>query len=303
MKKIVYLCVLLLTTHCLGDTKLAVVTSIKPIDALVSRVMLGVNKPYLILSDQQSPHHTSLKPSQITALQTADLIFIVDPKFEGFLDKALAQLKPNTQVISLAHAKDVLRLPLRRDLNWQTDHDHDHDHDLNFDGHIWLDPNNAIAMTQAIIDVLSTKDPTNKNIYINNGRSLISEIQKLDNDISMSLEPVKKIPFLVFHDGYQYFEHRYGLNGRGAIVFEPNDPLKATRLKSIESMIQDQGIKCVFQDAPGNPRVISLIKKTFKISTATLDPLGIEIPTGPNLYLDLLSKMSSTFKTCLSNHN
>ena len=294
-----------ITSPCATATqhKIHVVASIRPIHSLVSAVMGDVETPSVLLEKQQTPHHPTLKPSQIELLQQADIIFMIEPSFETFLEKPLKSLKPNTQVIFLENAPGIVKLPTRTDTNWnnETTHNHHHHEDV-IDGHIWLSPVNGIAMTQYIADTLSDFDPDRSAIYQENASNYIKLIQQMDHIIAIKLKPVQNKPFLVFHDGYQYFEKHFNLNGQGAIVFEPDDPLKASRLQEIETDIQKQNIECIFQDTPGNPRIIKMIEQNFKINTAILDPLGSEFKLGPKLYLNLLQNMSIQFVKCLSNH-
>ena len=51
-----------------------VVATLKPVHSLLAGLMQGVAEPQLLLGDSQSPHSTSLKPSQIRMLNEADLI-------------------------------------------------------------------------------------------------------------------------------------------------------------------------------------------------------------------------------------
>ncbi len=64
---------------------LKVVTSIKPVHSLVAAVMAGVANPYLIMRTNTSPHDYSLKPSDATTLERAQLVFWMGEGLETFL--------------------------------------------------------------------------------------------------------------------------------------------------------------------------------------------------------------------------
>ena len=66
---------MLSATAASARADLNVVTSIKPVHALVAGVMQGVGVPDLIVDGAGSPHNYALKPSQARLLQDADLIF------------------------------------------------------------------------------------------------------------------------------------------------------------------------------------------------------------------------------------
>ena len=69
-----------------------VVVSIKPLHSLVSGVMEGVGEPSLLLEGNASVHIYSMRPSEVSMLQQAELFFWVGPQLETFLEKPLASL-------------------------------------------------------------------------------------------------------------------------------------------------------------------------------------------------------------------
>lgn len=60
-----------------------VVTSIRPVQALVYAVMGEVGVPGVILEPGASPHAFTLKPSQAQRLQDADIVFWIGPSLEA----------------------------------------------------------------------------------------------------------------------------------------------------------------------------------------------------------------------------
>lgn len=297
--KTVLMFFLSLTMTCYGATiqNNDVIVSIRPLHSLVSAVMEGVTTPTLLLKDQQSPHYINLKPSQIKSLHDAKIIFIIDPTFERFLVKPISQMPKTTRIISMANAPKILRLPYRASLTWGQE---EHHHHIGFDGHIWLDPDNAIIMVTYIANTLGDYDPEHRALFQKNAQKFINKIHQLNAKITNQLGPVLNEPFLVFHDGYQYFEHHFKLNCQGSLVFEPNDPLNAKHLLNIQSDIKTKDIQCVFQETPENHRIKKLIRDTFKVRSTSLDPLGITQEIGPELYLNLMDTMSEKIYSCLS---
>lgn len=45
---------------------------------------------------------------------------------------------------------------------------------------------------------------------------------------------MKDKPFIVFHDAYQYFEHRYGVKTAGSITVSPETLPGADRVKQMQ---------------------------------------------------------------------
>lgn len=270
---------------------LSIVTTIRPVYGLVSAITNGVDEPNLLLKGAQSPHHTQLKPTQVNQLQTADVIIMIDPTFEHFLSHALPNLPQTTTVITLSQTPQL------------THRQHDHHGQLQLDGHLWLNPVNAMRMVDAITTTLSKKNPEAKTIYQANAQALKTKIKAIDQDIQKRLAPVKNSPFMVFHDGYHYFSAYYELNDQGALLLEPNDPLKAQKLLALEEKITQHQLDCVFQDEPAQPRLSRFLAETLKVPSETLDPLGTQLNLNPDLYPQLMLNLAQSFSKCLTPNN
>ncbi|MEO1000471.1 MAG: zinc ABC transporter substrate-binding protein, partial [Pseudomonadota bacterium] len=96
------------------------------------------------------------------------------------------------------------------------DHDHGHDHGA-FDPHAWLDPAIARLWLGEIADTLAAADPDGAATYRANADAAIAALTAQEAAIAERLAPITGKPFIVFHDAYQYFELRFGLEASGAI--------------------------------------------------------------------------------------
>jgi len=94
----------LLFLPSMAAAEIRVVASVKPIHSLVAAVMNGVGAPGLIVEGAASPHTYSLKPSNATALQDADVVFWVGHGLEAFLEKPLEALAGKATVVTLEDA-------------------------------------------------------------------------------------------------------------------------------------------------------------------------------------------------------
>ncbi|MFK7866377.1 MAG: metal ABC transporter solute-binding protein, Zn/Mn family, partial [Alphaproteobacteria bacterium] len=95
------------------------------------------------------------------------------------------------------------------------EHDEHDDQARNLDYHLWLDMNNAVKMARWLNSKLGEAYPEYANEFNQNTAKLIAEIQSAQQVAASRLAPIKDKPFLVFHDGFQYFEQENGLNMQG----------------------------------------------------------------------------------------
>lgn len=288
-----------------------VVASIQPVHSLAAGVMQGVGEPRLLITGGASPHDYSLRPSDARAIAEADVMFWIGPDLESFLVKPLNNAKHKVQIISLLEAPGVTVLPLRTGGAWEShrhDHvepvgkgtQHDHDHEADHDTHLWLDPVNAVAMTRQMVAVLGEVDPNHKTDYERNGAALIERLNQLNQQLVLKLAPVKDQPYVVFHDAYQYFEQRYGLNAVGAVVLDQEQRPGAKRVVEIQGRIRDRGVRCVFSEPQFQPALVKTVIAGSNARSGILDPLGAEIPPGPDAYFQLLEGLADTLQACLS---
>ena len=304
---------LLLSGLLVGTTATAadapkVVVSIKPVHSLVAAVMQGVGTPDLIVDGAASPHTYALKPSNARSLQQAQVVFWVGPGMEAFLQKPLASLGSNATVVELDQAPGITKLKFREGGAFEphddgdepaAGEDHAHDHE-EFDTHLWLDPHNAKAMVAEITTSLVAADPTNALIYEANQKALNEKLDALDTDIASTLAPVKNKPFIVFHDAYQYFEHRYGVRVSGSITVSPETIPGAQRVSEIHSKVADLGATCVFAEPQFEPKLVNVVLEGTAAKSGVLDPEAATLPQGPDLYFTLMRGIANSLKACLS---
>ena len=273
-----------------------VIVSIKPLHSLVSAIMAGTGTPELLVGGMQSPHGYQLKPSQVEALHHAAVVFYIGPDLETFLARPLETVSASVRRVALVDAPGVAILQTRSGGAWEPDEESG---DPARDPHIWLDTGNAKAMTRKIAGILKELYPENAAVYDANEAALVARLDKLKAELDAQLEPVKGKPFIVFHDAYQYFEHDYGLAGAGAITLEPDQEPGARRISEIRGKIKSADVRCVFAEPQFNEHLVQTVTEGLAVKAGVLDPLGADIPEGPELYFTLLRKMAGHFKACL----
>ncbi|MFM9816772.1 UNVERIFIED_CONTAM: zinc ABC transporter substrate-binding protein [Spiribacter pallidus] len=179
-------------------------------------------------------------------------------------------------------------------------HDHDHAHD-GVDPHAWLDPGNARAWLGLIADTLADADPANAAVYQRNARAAQSRLTELTATIDQQLAPVRDTPYIVFHDAYQYFEARFGLNHAGAIALsDASDPSPA-RIARVRDAVAEADVRCVFAEPQFNPGLVASVVDGTDADTGVLDPLGSDIPSGASFYPALLRDLADRMVDCLGN--
>ena len=324
-----------LSATLMGGTAYAdapkVAVDIAPVHSLVARVMEGVGTPDLIVQPGASPHEYSLRPSEASALQDADLVFWIGPDLTPWLTDTIETLAPDAAVTALLEADGTIELEFREGALFEA-HDHDdekdhddeeghedhddhadeahdahddeeaehdeHDHGAH-DPHAWLSPQNAMTWLNVIAGQLSAADPDNAGTYFANAAAGRTEIEALIGEVTAPLDPVRDGQFVVFHDAYQYFEADFDFPASGAIsIGDASDPSPA-RIAEIQGRIAEQGIDCVLAEPQFNPGLVATVLDGTQAQTGILDPLGSDLEPGPALYPQLIRNLSTALAGCM----
>jgi zinc transport system substrate-binding protein len=178
-------------------------------------------------------------------------------------------------------------------------HEDGHDHG-EYDMHLWLDPANARAMATEIEKTLMTADPANAKTYQENTKKLVDNLDALDKELAATVAPIKDKPFIVFHDAYQYFEHRYGVKTAGSITVSPENMPGADRIKQIQAKVKELNATCVFAEPQFEPKLVNVVIEGTNAKSGTLDPEAGTLEAGPDLYFKLMRGIANSLKNCLS---
>ena len=321
---------LLTGTAALADAP-KVVADIAPVHSLVSRVMDGIGKPYIIVPNETSPHDYRLRPTDAEALENASLVFWMGEGLTPWMERALDSLSGDATVIELLALDETNTLPFREgalfdahdhndhddrdkehdDHDDHDDHGHDKEHDDHghddhadhdhgeFDPHAWLSTDNARIWLNVIAAKLSSIDPANAGGYFANASEAITELDALDKEVNEMLDTVRGGKFIVFHDAYQYFETVYDFPASGAISMSDASDPGAARIAEIADRIHSENIQCVLSEPQFNANMVDTVMAGTEAKTEVIDPLGFGIEPGVSLYTKLIKGMATSLVNCL----
>jgi len=278
-----------------------VAASIKPLQSLAAAVMQGVGTPDVIVHGAGSPHTYAMRPSEVRELTRAEIVFWIGPAYESFLAKAIAGLP--ARAIAMLDVPGITVLPARSGGVWDTAERGTQVHLASLadaDPHVFLDPRNAEAIVRAMAATLSTADPAHQAAYRKNAETTIARLQALDGELAAQLAPVEKTPYVVFHDGYQYLERRYGLNAVGSVVVSPERPPGARRLAEIRDKIKDLHAACVFAEPQFDSALVRTAAEGTSARIGVLDYLGTDLKPGPDAYFDMMRGLGRALVSCLT---
>lgn len=292
-----------------------ILASIPPLHSLVSQITEGVGTVDLLLGARQSPHLFNPTPNDMERILHADVVFWTGPGLENGLVRLLEQRR--NMNVAVIHSPRLKRLSLRTNADFEPHnceghhHNHSHSHShfaeehrqgegaSSLDAHVWLDPDNAVIILGVIKDTLIQLDPSNQKAYRANYESAVDDMKVLKDEISAQTQALQGKPFLVFHDGYQYFEKAFGLQGVGSFVLDVESQPSLKRMRQLQEKIEDKGVRCLFTEPQYKSDALTRLAETLGIKVGVLDYLGIGITPGPKAYSEMMKGLSSSLRACL----
>ena len=282
-----------------AQAEVRVLTSIKPLQLIATAVQGDLGQPEVLLPPGASPHHYTLRPSDVRRVQQAALLYWIGPDMEGFLPRVLAgRQAPNVAVQTLPG------LTLRHFGEAADEHGHEHaahsehDHDHrpgSLDAHLWLTPANARLIAARMAADLALADPPNAAHYQANLQAFGQRLDALDALLKARLAPLAGKPFFVFHQAFDYFEAAYGLQHAGVFTAPSELQPGARHVAAMRERLQAAGPACVFSEPPLRPRLAETLSAGLPVRLAELDALG----AAASSYEALLGNLADALAGCL----
>lgn len=294
------LAALVVFTASNGHSKdLKVVTSIKPIHSLVSRVMGDLGEPELLVQGGVTPHIFRMKPSDFRKIVNADVLFYISPKFETFLKSASTTNSTTLNTIAFAEQEGIILHPFRTSKIWFSEGDLDDEHmHSDMDLHIWLDPSNTRRIVTIIEETLSEIDPDNTVTYVKNSNLLIKELYEQEELIRELLRPLRDSPMIVYHDAFQYYEKAFSLRSFGAIQLKSDETPSVKHLTALKKIATERDVTCVLAIPGTHPRIAMAVMGDTKAGYVVVDHLGQYLEPGPESYFQLMFEITQRILDC-----
>ncbi|PNK61853.1 zinc ABC transporter substrate-binding protein [Psychrobacter sp. FDAARGOS_221] len=225
-------------------TKVAV--SNYPLYLLSQAVTKGAPDATLLLDPGDVGHHGSLSPGDMKNVRDSRYVVWFGNELESNLVKSLGG---SANSISLFELNVFNRQPLR-DVKGEPIKD-------TLDPHIWLDPDNAKAITRALGAIFSRANPQYKALYADNVRQFA---QQMDEAVRQSqLKASTEQPYWAYHDAFHYIEPTLRLNMVGALTTDHHLPPKASQFHWLRQN-RPKPKMCMVLQTDSNQGVLSKLK-------------------------------------------
>ena len=275
-----------------GAAALTVVTGAYPF-AFVAQQVGGESVDVVNLTPPGGePHDLELSPRQVAQIVDADLTVIL-PGFQPAFDDAVAQNGDPAKVLDVA---DVVTLrPVQSGVS--TAEAATTPDGAPADPHLWLDPTNLIALSDAIARRLADTDPENAATYHANAVDLDRRLRALDTEFRTGLSNCRIDTIVTNHAAFGYLAARYGLTQVSISGLDPEIEPSPQQLADVVQAARAAGVTTVFAETLVNPAAADALGRELGVKVATLNPVeGVADPTSED-YFSLMRQNLQTLMT------
>ncbi len=256
-----------------------VLASIKPLQLIAQAVLGDGNCCEALLPVGATPHHFTMRPSDMRRLSQADLIIWLGEASENYLAKPIANLESDIVVVDLQELLDV-RV------------------DGYLDPHLWLSGQKAVQVAQEIVKKLILMDPESAPDYQANLAGFIKAVEIQEGKIRNEVVQ-RRHNYIVYHDAYSYFEDEYGVSHRAVVAINPEGNPGAKHLIWLDRLIATERISCMLVEPESNLRIVKLMSKESEMRVQMIDPMAGDVPVGPEAYLQFLQGVTQKIMGCI----
>lgn len=293
-----------------------VAVSIAPVHSWVSQVSGDLWEPELLLSAQVDPHNALLRPSQRRLVEEADWVIWLGPQLETGLEALVRRVDESRRWTLTDSSADLVTHEFREAgtlfATPENGHDHGHGLDIDFPGaedaspsahsgvdpHLWLNPDNARRALRYIADHLGQLDPDNAQIYRQNADRAIEQLETDTAAWEARLAEQTVLPYVVFHDGYQYFDRYFGIPFAGSVTLNPEQLPGLRTINEMRQAMEGEAVGCLFAEVQYPDRLVQAIGSGFGLEIQRIDALGADIEPGPAHYRTMMTRLVDSFAGC-----
>lgn len=275
------------------DARAAVVSSLQPIDLVVQDLLGTSDYSQVLITGQASPHHYSLKLSDMKKLLIADLLIWVGPELETFLQKPLKKRTKPTLELSKIFSTGG---------DFHTSHDHHHKHDSHGeqDAHLWLSYENATKFAERLAPLLTKQLPQYEQRIFQNLKAFRVSMSAEKERTAALFSELSSKGFGVYHDGYSAYVEEFGLNQLAFVTVAPDEQISFKRLATIKRKLEKA--QCLLGEKSEIARVQKLATK-LELKAVGVDLLATNFypaKTGSQ-FAAYMRNIRRSFLTCLGN--
>lgn len=278
-----------------NDGELTIYTTVFPLTSFVEQIAGDTVNVESIYPPGVDMHSYEPTQKDMMSYSDGDLFMTTSNELDPVAASIADTINGDTEIVETAADIDTGAF-----LDSQHDHEHDHDHG-NMDPHIWLSPDLAVQMAEAVKNSLAEYNPESADMYNENFEILKSDIEGIDEQLLAVTENPVNTDVYISHESIGYLAHQYGFHQIGISGLSNQEPSQQELTEIIES-IEAQNIPYILYE----PNVTSSVTDVIRSETNTeplyfnnLESLSTDDPED-STYQSMMNKNIETLDKALN---
>jgi zinc transport system substrate-binding protein len=188
------------------------------------------------------PHDIELSPSDVQAVDSADVVLLLGHGFQPQLEKAAGD---GPKVLRLLDTRGLARF-------------------ANGDPHVWLDPLRYALIVERIGVALHNQAAAGR---------LVARLHALDREYRRGLQRCRRHDIVTSHEAFAYLSQRYGLRQIAITGLAPEVEPSPKQLQRVVGLVRKTHATTVFFETLVSPRVAETVARETGARTDVLNPI------------------------------
>ena len=152
-----------------------------------------------------------------------------------------------------------------------------------YDPHVWFDVSKWMSVTEVIRDSFVDIDPEHAELYEDNARHYLAELEELDRYVAERAQLVleEKRVLITAHDAFNYFGEAYDFEVRGLQGISTASETGTADLSGLADFIVEREIPAIFVETSVPQRFVEALREAVAAR-------GAEVSIGGSLYSDAM---------------
>lgn len=251
-------------------------TDVVTTTAMIADVVEEVGGEHVIVTSMMGPgtdpHIYQAAPSDIQALQRADLILYNGMLLEGQLGEVLerfGELKPVLAVVETAMTAELVKM--------------DSSEHGTVDPHVWMDARLFSRVAHGVAEVLAGMDGDNAAEFRKNAEEYAGRLDVLHAWITAAVASIPEAQrvMVTAHDAFGYYGAAYGIDVAGIQGLSTETEAAVADIRATVDLVVQASLPAIFVESTVNPRTVQAVIEAAHNR-------GHEVSVGGELYSDAM---------------
>lgn len=266
----------LLISFSLPVAAAPVAASLRPIALLVDQITAGSPTAQVLPSAERSAHHPIYRPSDRRLAVQARPLFWLGGELQPALARMLAALaQPDTVALLDGNADATIEHP-------------------------WLDLQLAARMGGTIASALANRYPARGNEFKRRAIALDRSFAALVKHYQARFATLSSRDYIAEHDAFSPLDALFDLHLLGALIEADGDRAGARSLWQLQRRIAGRPAVCLVKVARSDMSLQDVIDYRGHLVVVTIDPLGVDVPTGPDAFYRFADGVFAKLYRCMA---